>query len=240
MKAALRLRVFVLTGALAVLTVPAGSLAAQDAVPGPFTWGLTLVNTQPVGELRTGPGIGVGVTAAMALERTRRLRLRGDFRVASYGMDRHSACLSQTVGCWIQVDINTNYHTLYAGVGPELAISVHRSELVLAATAGVGYFGVSSSLRGVDDFGDGFGDTTHFDDAFFAWSAGGELRIPLAGAVALATGVHYQHNGRASYVLDGGVTENPDGSLDVAAVTTDANLVALTLGVVIRPSRDRR
>ncbi len=227
-------RATALAGALAVAPA-AANLSAQEPAPGPFTFGIGLLNTQPLAGLRTGPGIGVGLTGSLALGPSRWLRVRGDFRAASYGMDRQQVCLSQTVGCWIEVDISTNYHTVYAGVGPEVALPLGRSELVLAATGGVGYFGVSSSLSGIDEIGDDFGDTNHFSDAFFAWSTGGELRVPVSRIVALAAGLQYQRNGRASYVPDGGVTERPDGSLNVAAVTTDANLLAFTLGVAIRP-----
>jgi hypothetical protein len=228
------------TGALALSALAASGLGAQAPQAGPFTAGIGLLNTQPLAGLRTGPGIGIGLMGAVAHPRAPWIRLRADLRLSSYGMDRHQACLSQTVGCWIQVDITTNYHTIYGGIGPELAFPVLGSELVVAATGGVGYFGVSSSLSGVDDGGSGFGDTTHFDDAFFAWSAGSELRVPVSRTVALAAGVQYQHNGRASYVVDGGVTENPDGSLNVPPVTGDANLVAITLGVAIRPQRGGR
>lgn len=235
-----RVRAAAYAGALALSTVAATGLLAQAPQAGPVTAGIGLLNTQPVAGLRTGPGIGISLMGAIAHPRARWIRLRGDFRLSSYGMDRHQACLSQTVGCWIQVDITTNYHTLYGGIGPELALPVLGSELVLAATGGVGYFGVSSSLSGVDEADGGFGNTTHFDDAFFAWSAGSELRVPVSRVVALAAGVHYQHNGRASYVVDGGVTENPDGSLNVPPVTGDANLVAITLGVAIRPQAGGR
>lgn len=233
-------RAAALVGALAFPTLAAPGLVAQTPQSGPFTVGIGLLNTQPLAGLRTGPGIGFGLTGAVAHPRAPWLRLRGDFRLSSYGMDRHQACLSQTVGCWIEVDITTNYHTLYGGIGPELAMPLLGSELALAVTAGVGYFGVSSSLSGIDDTDSGFGNTTHFEDAFFAWSTGGELRVPVSRSVALAAGLHYQHNGRASYVVDGGVTENPDGSLNVLPVTGDANLVAITFGVAIRPGRGGR
>lgn len=195
---------------------------------------LTLLNTQPMGNLSTGPGIGAGLSAAWALDPAHLFRIRGEFRGALYGSESRRACLSETVGCLIEVDINTSYSTLYLGAGPELALPLGPAELVLDATAGLASFTVSSSVRGISD-SESTLDTNNFSDNFFAWSAGGELRIPVARQVSVALGAHYQRNGDASYVNEGGITVNPDGSLDIDARTTDANFMAITLGVAFRP-----
>lgn len=199
-----------------------------------FSGSLTLLNTQPMGSLSTGPGIGVGVSGAWALDPAHMLRLRGEFRGAVYGWESRRACLSQTVSCLIEVDINTSYNTMYLGAGPELALPLGPAQLVLDATAGVASFTVSSSVQGVSD-SESTLNTNNFSDNFFAWSAGGELRIPVGRQVSIALGAHYQRNGYASYVNEGGITVNPDGSLDIDARTTDANLLAITLGVAFHP-----
>jgi hypothetical protein len=222
------------------LAVVAGAVspetaAAQDPAPSRFSGAVAFLNTQPVGGLRTGPGFGVALTGAYALDQARIFRIRGDLRFASYGHERREVCLSQTVGCWIRVDLNTNYGTAFAGIGPEVAIPVGPVHLVLDGTVGVGHFTVGTSLSGVDDYGENAFDTTHFEDTVFAWSTGGELRVPVSRKVAIALGSHYVHNGQASYVLEGGVTENPDGTLRVSPISTDANMVAITLGVAFRP-----
>ncbi|MDX1674912.1 MAG: hypothetical protein R3314_08970, partial [Longimicrobiales bacterium] len=140
-------------------------------MPSPLSGSLALLNTQPLGELATGPGLGVGLSAALAVSSSRRLRLRGELRAAIYGRDTRTACLSQTVGCLIQVDINTDYTTLYVGIGPEMAVPLLGSTLVLDATAGVANFSASSSVAGTSstDTEDLF-KTDHFSDTFFAWS----------------------------------------------------------------------
>jgi hypothetical protein len=217
----------------------AGPVAAQGPgeTPSRFSGGLTLVHTQPLGNLETGPGWGVGLSAAWALDEARVFRLRGELRAAIYGRDtRPNVCLSETVGCLIQVDVNTDYSSLFFGVGPEVAVPLGGSELVLDATAGVGSFLVTSSVEGVSDPDDqDLFTTENFSDTFFAWSAGGELRIRLTPVVSLALGAHYQYNGEASYVREGGVTLNPDGSVNVDAITTDANQMTFSLGVAFHP-----
>jgi hypothetical protein len=78
-------------------------------------------------------------------------------------------------------------------------------------------------------------NTNNFHDDFFAWSAGGELRVPVSSTVALALGTHYQHNGEATYVRKGGIMQHPDGAVTADAIRSDANQVALTLGIAIHP-----
>lgn len=226
--------------AVGALVPSAGPTSAQDppaeepATPSRFNVSIGLLNTQPLGELRTGPGIGAALSGTYALDARRIFRLRGDFRASIYDHDRRRVCAGGTIGCWIRLDVNTSYSSIYGGVGPEIVLPLGRVDLALAGTAGIGSFSVSSSLKGVDDR-QSFGETNHFDDLFFAWSTGAELRVPVARKVAISLGSHYQHNGRASYVVEGGITERPDGSLEVSPLTTDANMVAIVLGVAFRP-----
>lgn len=223
--------------ALLILPVPALAQHHGDREPerSRFSGSLSFMNTQPLGDLRTGPGFGAAASAAWALDSAHRFRIRGDFRVAGYGHEERRVCAGGAIGCWIQLDVNTTYSNVYGGIGPEIALPVLGTELVLDATAGVGYFGVSSSLEGIND-NESFGTTNHHDDAVFAWSAGGELRIPVSREIGIAIGTHYLHNGQASYVVEGGISQNPDGSLNVVPLNTEANMVAITVGISVWPT----
>lgn len=227
--------------AAALAAAAAAPATAQQADPPPeysrFSGSVALLNTQPLGNLETGPGIGVDASGAWALVPGRWLRVRGQLRGAIYGQESRRACLSETVGCLIEVDINTDYSSFYLGVGPELAIPLFgRAALVLDATAGFGSFSVTSSIRGVSDPDDeDLLTTDNFEDTFFAWSVGAELRIRVSPQASIALGTHYQHNGEASYVPEGGITVNADGTLNVGALTTDANQIAITLGIAFHP-----
>jgi opacity protein-like surface antigen len=207
---------------------------ADPRVRSRFSGAATFLNTQPLGELATGPGYGIGLSVAWAPEPTQRVRLRADLRVAGYGHETRRACLSETVGCLIEADINTVYSTVYVGAGPELAFPVLGSTLIFDATAGYAVFSVDSSIEGRDSDGSVL-NTNNFRDGLFAWSAGGELRVPVSSQVAIALGARYQRNGRASYVPEGGIARNPDGSVAIESMTTEANQVALTLGVALHP-----
>lgn len=219
---------------VAALAIPSAS-AAQDGNSSRFSGSLALLNTQPLGELATGPGIGVAASAAWAVHAARIFRIRGEFRGALYDWENREVCFSRTVGCRVRLDLNTSYGVVYAGLGPEIALPLGFADLALAATGGWGAFLTSSSLQGVDEYDESIGNTTNYEDHAFAWSAGGELRVPITHSVAVALGTHYQHNGRMSYLVQGGIVDNPDGSLTLFPITSDANLLAITLGVAIRP-----
>lgn len=232
-----------LAAALLVALAP-GSARAQGTQGQPeaqreysrFSGTLGLLNTQPLGDLATGPGWGGAASAAWALDPAHRIRLRAEARLAGYGSEERRACLSETVGCLIEVEISTAYTTLYVGGGPELAIPLGGPELVLAATAGYANFAVSSSVRGISDpERENLLTTENFRDDLFAWSVGGDLRIPVASQFSIMLGAHYQRNGEATYVPEGGIIQNQDGSITLDERTTDANFVALTLGVAVRP-----
>lgn len=219
---------------VALVALPAAAVGAQTPYLSRVSGSVGVLDTQPLGRLATGPGVGIAAAASWALDPARIFRVRGEVRAATYGYDDREVCLGGGVGCWIRVDINTNYTYLFAGAGPEVALPLPGFDLLLVGTAGLGRFAVQSSFEGVDERND-LGTTTHFRDHFFAWAAGAELRIPIASRVALSAGTYYHGNGRASYVPDEGITENADGTLDVPVRHTDANLIALTLGVAFRP-----
>ena len=218
--------------ALLLLAVPADVRAQEYSR---FTGSFALLNTQPLGELSTGPGIGVRMAGAFAVDPLRIFRIHGEFRASIYDHESREVCFSSTVGCRIVLDLNTSYSTMYAGLGPQLVFPVGPTEIALDATAGWSGFIVSSSVEGVDENDEGFGDTTNYEDHTFAWSSGGELRIPVSRELSIALGGHYQHNGEVSYLREGGITENPDGTLSYNPQRTEANMVAITLGVTFRP-----
>ncbi|HUG40639.1 MAG TPA: hypothetical protein VMM12_09145 [Longimicrobiales bacterium] len=200
-----------------------------------WTGSLALLNTQPLGELSTGPGLGVALAGSYALDPSRIFRIHGEFRASIYDHERREICFSSTVGCRILLDLDTNYSIVYAGIGPQIVIPVGPTDLALDGTIGWAAFTAASSLHGVDEHDESFGETTNYEDNTLAWSTGGELRIPLGARVALGLGAHYQHNGVVSYLREGGIIDNPDGTISFDPQRTEANLVAITLGVTVTP-----
>ena len=225
-------RAALLALAALLLALP-GTARAQEYSR--FSGSFALLNTQPLGNLSTGPGFGIAIAGDYALDRFRIFRLRGEFRASVYDHETREICFSSTVGCRILLDLDTNYSIVYAGLGPQLVIPMGGPQLAFDGAIGWSAFTATSSLQGIDDQNESFGETTNYEDHTFAWSAGGELRIPFSARFGVGLGARYQHNGTVSYLREGGIIDNPDGTLTLNPERTDANLVAITLGLVFTP-----
>ncbi|MBL8998289.1 MAG: hypothetical protein JNL44_13325 [Gemmatimonadetes bacterium] len=78
-------------------------------------------------------------------------------------------------------------------------------------------------------------------DSGFAWSTGAGVEVPIHGRFALDMGVAFQGHGRRDYLVKGGITDNPDGSLALDVKRSNANLLAFRVGVTTAlPLRSKR
>src|SRR5690606_4567803 len=80
------------------------------------------------------------------------------------------------------------------------------------------YFSTRSSVEGVRTSDEPIAGTTNYSDWTSAWVGGAGLRIPLGGLdslVDLDLGVRYHRGGQASYLREGSIIDNPDGSITI-------------------------
>jgi hypothetical protein len=227
--------------ALLALAVWAGGAEAQrrdggNRAPAGYV-GFALLGADPIGELGShiDAGIGGQLMASLPVEPTGHLRLRGDFGFVIYGHERQRFCYGVPVGCRIEMDLNTTNSILFGGLGPELVFLTGAVEPYMNATFGFSYFATTSSLQGEHDYDD-FGSTTNFDDAVFAWRAGGGVRVRVAGGrrpVSLDLGVERHENGVAEFLTEGDIQDNPDGSITLYPRRSQADLTTVRLGVSI-------
>ncbi len=76
--------------------------------------------------------------------------------------------------------------------------------------------------------------TTPRDDWTWVTEIGGGMRVALGASrshFALDLGVRALWNGEATYVTEGGVTQNPDGSFTIRPHRTEAHLLVTHIGV---------
>jgi len=235
--------------ALVALAILAGGADAQRGAerrgerPAGY-FGLGLVGAGPLGELSDYIDAGGGgqVYAMLPLGAEGRVRLRGDFGFLIYGHERQRLCFSVPVGCRIEMDLTTTNAVLYGGIGPEVVLATGAVEPYLNASFGFSYFATTSALSGDNDYDD-FASTTNFDDAVFAWRAGGGLRVQVKGGrtpVALDLGVERHENGVADFLTKGDIQDNPDGSITLYPNRSEANMVTFRLGVVVGIPHGRR
>jgi hypothetical protein len=169
------------------------------------------------------------------------LRLNGTF--LNYGSETKRVCLSSTVGCRIEVDLTTSNNIFLVGLGPELALPLGRSRIYGNGSIGFGYFSTDSEVKGSSQ-GDAFATTRNYGDGGFSWHGGGGFEIFLAEAsrtpISLDIGLSYQGNGRREYLTRGGITDLPDGSIQLDVKRSDANFLLWRLGVSLGLRPDGR
>lgn len=198
---------------------------------------ITFTVSQPLGAFNDFISEGYGVSGGVVwnLDRDRVFGIRLDGGFVQYDSEKKRACVSTTIGCRIEVDVNTANDIVFAGIGPQITVPAGPVRPYLNATGGFSYFYTHSSVSGRDRYDDQF-DTTNHDDAVFALTGGGGILIPLSmrrTPVLLDLGATYHRNGEATYLRRGSITDNPDGTIVVTPIRSEANFITYRIGVSI-------
>lgn len=205
-----------------------------------FSAGVYGAVAQPVGAFADQVGAAGGGTIFLAYHVTPALSLRTDGTFLLYGHERGpNVCAAGS--CRVEFELTTDNQIFSAFVGPQLELPDGPVRPYVGGGVGLGYFFTSSHIAGLNS-GD-FATTTNYDDAVFAWTAGGGVRVPFRiREVPLAAefGVRYQRNGDVSYLREGsGITDNPDGSITLHPTFGPADFVVWHLGVSVTIPRGR-
>lgn len=232
------IRATVTLALFAVSGLPASAAAQNDIDVRPVRAhaGGAFTIASPAGEfgdyVSTGWGVAGHFTLGLAGEGA--FGLRADAGYINYGREKKRVCLSQTVGCRIQVDLTTSNDIFYFNLGPEFALPAGPVRPYANLSGGFAWFATVSSVEGTSSSDDDFARTTNFDDITFAWQAGTGLRIALPwgdSPVFLDLGVRYHTNGEAEYLREGGIIDNPDGTITLNPIRSETNLLAIHIGV---------
>ena len=73
-----------------------------------------------------------------------------------------------------------------------------------------------------------------------AYGGGAGLYIPVRrghSPISIDAGLAYRRNGRADYLLEGGIEDNPDGSITLDPIRSDTDLLTFHIGVSVGISR---
>ena len=162
------------------------------------------------------------------------LSLRGDLGIMVYGYDSKRVCF-EGVGCRVEARLKTSNNIFFGGIGPELALPMRGARPYVHAFMGFAYFNTSSSLE--DLWGNDSDFTTeNFGDGTFSWGVGGGLELSLRRGrvpIDLNLGVRYHQNGRVEYLTEGDIVDNPDGSVTLYPIFSEANLITYRFGISI-------
>lgn len=224
--------------ALLFLATP---LAAQESTPAADTsrqaaprWhlGVSADIGRPVGAFKKQVDNAAGLQGHLRLRLDDRglvsLRLQGGW--LNYGHQSERTCLAATSGCRVNVSLSTANGIFTLGIGPELSFPLGKARAYGHGLVGMSRFATLSGLGGglLPDF---VAADENFGDGGFVWSGGVGIELPVGRRTALDLGVAYQGHGRREYLLEGGITDNPDGSISFDVRRSNANLFAIRLGL---------
>lgn len=212
----------------------------SGSVPSRFSFGGDVVISQPKGEFANNVpnGYGIDLTGMFRVDPQGYLNIRADFGAVQYGEETQRVNFPTTGR--VSLDVKTGNQIGFGSIGAQLQIPDGWFRPYANAAFAPTYFWTESSISATDNSYD-FASTTNQDDWSHAWVFGGGLMIPFGKSMgALNLGAKYFYGGQATYLREGDITDNPDGSITINPRRSETDLVLWQVGVsfkIPRPSR---
>lgn len=216
---------------LLIQPVVSSAQRTGDIVPGAAV-GVSFIVGVPTEEFSDfiDAGYGAEVTGRARLEPTGLVSLRGDLGFLIYGFgSRNVRCGT----CGEATRLYTSNGIFFGGIGPELSIPLDWGRPYLNAFAGFGYFSTSSTT-GSYWWEEEPATTETMGDGAFSFGFGGGIEFNLRrgdAPIFLSVGARYHQHGVMRYLRQGDIRDNPDGSVTLFPVASEANLVSFRIGV---------
>jgi hypothetical protein len=214
------------------------SASAADAqfsnvtmLPSRFSFGGDLALSQPKGEFANNVpnGYGFDLTGMFRLDPQGYFNLRADLGGVRYGHERQR--VGFPISGRVAVDLNTDNQIGFGAFGVQLQVPDGWFRPYANAAVAATYFWTESSISGADN-SESILQTTNLDDWSHAWVFGGGVMIPFGRSIgALNLGARYHYGASATYLKEGDITDNPDGSINLNPRNSKTDLVLWQLGV---------
>jgi hypothetical protein len=206
----------------------------QRTMPSRWFGSFSLLAAQPLGEFDDYINVGGGVSGGVMyqLGPNSPVALRIDAGYVLYGSEKTRIHPFPR----LEGDITTNNSIVFAGIGPQFMVPDGMFRPYLGGSVGLAYFFTQSSLDGITSGSDQILETTNFDDVTFALSGAGGIYIPLKRGlkpISLDIGARYHANGRARYLREGSIQDNPDNSITIDPIESETNLLTWHLGIAV-------
>jgi hypothetical protein len=236
------------SGAVLVLTtfLCASALGAQSEIttfPTRFSVGGDVVLSQPKSEFanNVGNGYGFDLTGLFKVDPKGFFNLRADLGGIQYGRETKRIPFQPITGR-IRLDLETDNRIGFAAIGTQLQIPDGWIRPYANAAIAVTNFSTQSSLSGSDDSFETITSTNASDNSH-AWIFGGGVTIPFGrfSTGALNIGARYFYGGTATYLTEGDIIDNPDGTITLNPRNSKTDLVLWQLGAsFVIPRTTRR
>ncbi|MEO8192601.1 MAG: hypothetical protein ABI681_02040 [Gemmatimonadales bacterium] len=203
-------------------------------VPSRFSLVGDLLVAQPKGEFATEidtEGFGANIGGLFRIDREGLFSLRGDIGGMQYGSETLHAPYLPITGR-VSLDVTTTNSVFWGSIGPQITVPVGFVQPYMNAAIGFMDFNTRTSVRGSDSEYE-YASTTNSDDATSAWIFGGGLYVPLGTQKSwkLHAGARYFYGGEATYLREGDIQDNPDGSITLFPRHSKTDQVTWQVGV---------
>jgi hypothetical protein len=210
------------------------------SIPSRFSFGGDIVLSQPKGEFANNVpnGYGFDLTGMFRVDPRGYFNIRADLGGVQYGRERQRVNFPNTGR--VSLDLETDNRIGFGAIGAQLQIPDGWLRPYANAAIATTYFWTESSLSGSDDSYE-YASTTNYDDWSHAWIFGGGLMIPFGKSMgALNLGAKYHYGAEATYLREGDITDNSDGTITLNPRSSKTDLVLWQLGVSFAIPRSRR
>ncbi len=193
-----------------------------------------LLVAQPKGEFATQidtEGYGGNIGGLFRIDKEGIFSIRADIGGMQYGSETLHAPYLPITGR-VSLDVETTNSVYWGTIGPQITAPVGRFQPYLNAAIGVMGFTTQTSVRGSDSNYE-YASTTNQDDATSAYIFGGGVYVPLGSDKEwkFHAGARYFYGGQASYLKEGDIRDNADGSITLFPRTSKTDQVTWQVGV---------
>jgi opacity protein-like surface antigen len=199
-----------------------------------FTIAGDLLLSQPKGDLANyiDRGFGTNFTGLLRIDPAGVLSLRGDFGALQYGRERVNVPVLTNFGR-VTLRLTTTNSINWFGLGLQTMLPTGPIRPYVNGGVGTTNFSTTSTLTDPNT-SEEFGRTTNKSDYTSLWTFGGGLYVPLgtsSSSLSLNIGGRYFFGGEAEYLQEGGIEDNPDGSITLNTVRSKTDFVTWQLGL---------
>jgi len=212
-----------------------------DAGPSRFTLAGDLLVAQPKGEFATQldtEGYGANIAGLFRIDREGILSIRGDLGGMQYGSETLYVPYLPISGR-VSLDVVTRNNAYWGSIGPQVTVPVGPIQPYVNGAIGFMALVTSTAVRGSDSNYE-YASTNNSDDVTSAWIAGAGLYLPLGRSWKLHGGARYFYGGEATYLREGDIQDNPDGSITLFPRTSKTHQVTWQFGAAYTFPRSLR
>ena len=202
--------------------------------PSRFTLVGDLLVAQPKGEFATQldtEGFGANIAGLFRLDKEGLFSIRGDLGGMQYGSETLHAPYLPITGR-VALDVETTNAAYWGSIGPQITVAAGPVQPYINAAIGFMALVTSTSVRGSDSEYE-YASTNNSDDATSAYIFGGGVYVPFGSSKSwkLHAGARYFYGGEATYLTEGDIQDNPDGSVTLFPRFSKTDQVTWQLGV---------